>query len=92
MKHLGRVCMISATPEPEMNDAEYGPSASLTSSSEVSTLGKGTGKVIVPVELSLEQIGSWATQALSSPSIGSGAFTFPDPSPQNIFFSTPQVK
>ena len=84
MKHLGRICMIAATPEPGMKGVENGPSTpNQTSFPEVSK----KGKVIVPVEMSLEQIGALASQALSSPSAGSDRFIFPEP-PTNIFIPT----
>ena len=75
--------MIDATSETGMMGVEKGPSTpNRTSFSEVSR----KGKVIVPVEMSLEQIGALASQALSSPSAGSDHFIFPEP-PSN-FLST----
>ena len=77
MKSSGRVYMMNSYQEPEKKGVENGPSAPIkTSSSAVSS----AGKVIVPLEMSLEQIGAIASQVLFSPSAGSStSFCFPDP-------------
>ena len=68
---------VNPDQEPEKKGVPRGPSAPIkTSSSAVSS----AGKVIVPLEMSLEQIGAMASQVLFSPSAGSStSFSFPDP-------------